>query len=96
MYDEMQRKEQLAYIVGLVRYSDLKDLSFEKAVEFAKNRGIEANIHVGEKNNSFKDKKKFAEWTMGQIVDSYEKKSVLGLDSLIAFSLILLFDNDME
>lgn len=88
MKTNMSRREQLAYMVAII---DIGGKSLvEKAIKFADDHGIEANMHVGESGEFFKNKDKVAEWMMGQFVDGYENNQYLGYNSGINLSMSFL------
>ncbi|HDR6820826.1 TPA: hypothetical protein QCV77_004380 [Bacillus thuringiensis] len=57
------RREQLAYMTGLVEYSG--DPGLESAYQFGLKNGIRENIHVGLRPKG----EQHAEWLMGQLMN---------------------------
>ncbi|MDA2559863.1 hypothetical protein PDQ32_19600 [Bacillus cereus] len=57
------RREQLAYMTGLVEYSG--DSGLEAAYQFGERNGIKENIHVGIHQKG----EQKAEWLMGQLMN---------------------------
>lgn len=88
MKTKMSRREQLAYMVAIIDIGG-KGL-VDKAVNFAKEHGIKANIHVGQDREFFKDKDRVAEWIMGQFVHGYENSNYLAYNSGINLSMSFL------
>ncbi|MGD6876963.1 hypothetical protein [Bacillus infantis] len=88
--ENSSRREQLAYMVGLIEYAAKGSNSLKHAVDFAKKQGIVANIHVGERKDFFEDKNKIAEWMMGQFIDGYEKEEYIAFNSGINLAMSFL------
>lgn len=58
------RREQLAYVVGLVEHGQN-----DKALDFMNRIGIIPRMHEGADFYRYREEWKVAEWIMGQIVD---------------------------
>lgn len=90
MMKNSSRREQLAYMVGLIENSDMGTKLVEKAIEFAKRNGIEANMHIGMSEEFFENENHTAEWIMGQFVDGYETNNYLAFNSGINIAMSFL------
>ncbi|EJP81402.1 hypothetical protein IC1_06336 [Bacillus cereus VD022] len=64
------KREQLAYMVGLMSYSGKSGL--EAAYEYGKQNGISANLHEGKEQAFFENQNHSAEWLMGQVMVLHE------------------------
>lgn len=64
------RREQLAYMVGLMSYSGKSGL--EAAYEYGKKYGISSHLHEGKEQEFFEDQNHSAEWLMGQVMVLHE------------------------
>lgn len=64
------RREQLAYMVGLMSYSGKSGL--EAAYEYGKQNNISAHLHEGKEQSFFEDQNHSAEWLMGQVMVLHE------------------------
>ncbi|MGE6718707.1 hypothetical protein ACQKGD_15205 [Peribacillus frigoritolerans] len=63
----MNRREQLAYILGLVDYNQNIRILIEKAISF----GVTVKMHEGQPPEFFEEdqeKNRTAEWLMGQLM----------------------------
>lgn len=88
----MNRRTQLAYVVGLIDYSDRKSSSLQFAIKFAKDNGIYADIHVGMEEYWFNQDRdnRVSEWLMGQFVTGYEDNNYIAYNSIINISMSFL------
>ena len=88
----MNRREQLAYIVGLIDYSDRKSSSLKFAIEFAKDNGIYTDIHVGMEEYWFDQDRdnRVSEWLMGQFITGYEDNNYIAYNCIINISMSFL------
>lgn len=88
----MNRREQLAYVVGLIGYSDRKSSSLKFAIEFAKDNGIHKDIHVGKEEYWFDQDRdnRVSEWLMGQFITGYEDNNYIAYNSTINISMSFL------
>ncbi len=67
---EMTRREQLAYMIGLMSYGGNSGL--EAAYEFGEQNGISSHLHEGKKQEFFEEQDHKAEWLMGQVMVLHE------------------------
>lgn len=88
----MIRKEQLAYMVNIINNTKKDGDELHAVIQFAKDNGIEANMHVGNSKEWFEEDRenRVAEWLMGQFVDGYERNQYLGFNSGINISMSFL------
>jgi hypothetical protein len=69
----LSRREQLAYVLGLVEVSTKFGHGVKVAAKFAKENGIERNMHIGRDDFIGVDTdNRMPEYLMGQLVDMYE------------------------
>ncbi|PGA79610.1 hypothetical protein COL94_28765 [Bacillus wiedmannii] len=66
----MTRREQLAYMIGLMSYGGNSGL--EAAYEFGEQNGISAHLHEGKEQDFFEEQNHKAEWLMGQVMVLHE------------------------
>lgn len=88
----MSRREQLAYVLGLVENATPKSAEYIKAVDFARGKGITTDMHVGNSQEWFvidRDNK-ISEWLMGQFVSFYLEDGYVACNSAINLSISFL------
>ncbi|BCC74216.1 hypothetical protein BCJMU51_p2071 (plasmid) [Bacillus cereus] len=66
----MSRREQLAYMIGLMSYGGNSGL--EAAYEFGKQNGVSTHLHEGKEQEFFEEQDHTAEWLMGQVMVLHE------------------------
>lgn len=76
----MNRREQLAYLLGLIEYSQKDGSSVRQAIDFADKNGIRANMNVGMNKEDFTEDK-VAEWIMGQFIDGFNNGNFLAFNA---------------
>ena len=79
----MNRKEQLLQMLNMIESSSKGSAELTKAIEFAKENGIEAGMHVGNSEKWFEEDRdsRVAEWIMGQFVEVYENNQYLAFNT---------------
>ncbi|ONG61228.1 hypothetical protein BKK44_30430 [Bacillus cereus] len=85
----MTRREQLAYMIGLMSYGGKSGL--EAAYDFGKQNDISAHLHEGKEQEFFKEQDRSAEWLMGQVMvlHEYTKSDDFSFDAyLLTFNAI--------
>ncbi|SMD65991.1 hypothetical protein BACERE00185_00089 [Bacillus mobilis] len=60
------RREQLAYMVGLMSHGGKSGLA--EACEYGKSKGVKSRLHEGKEQSFFEEEDRTAEWLMGQIM----------------------------
>ncbi|MBO1583294.1 hypothetical protein [Bacillus sp. XF8] len=86
MKTKMSRREQLAYVVGIIDNGG----RLEKAIDFAKSYGIVTRMHEGEDKKFFEDDDHVAEWLMGQFIYGFEEHKYLGYNTGINIAMSFL------
>jgi hypothetical protein len=76
------RREQLAYILGLIEVSTVHGHGTKLAVKFAIEKGIERNMHLNKQGFLEEDPdNRVPEYLMGQLVDMYEDDNYIALNT---------------
>ena len=88
----MTRKDQLSFMVNLIDNSTKGSVELDDAINFAKNNGIEADMHVGKEKEWFNQDRnnRVAEWLMGQFISGHERNQYIGFNSGINISMSFL------
>jgi hypothetical protein len=79
---ELNRREQLAYILGLMEVSTKHGHGTKLAAKFAIEKGIERNMHLNQPQDFIKSDldNRMPEYLMGQLVDMYEDDNYSALN----------------